>query len=223
MELQGKTIAFLGDSITAGSGVIEIRNRYDNKLMEMLELREVYNYGIGGTRIARKRIPSEDPRHDLCFCDRAYDIDKKVDLIVVYGGVNDWIHGDAPFGKSSDKTPATFCGAVNYLMGLLNEEYSNAKKIFIAPGHAFYVGLSDKQVSGLPMKTADSKPLLEYVRMIEKAGGIYKIPVLNLYMKLGIDPNVEDDYKKYTVDGLHYNDAGHAKLANCIASFIKDL
>lgn len=55
----------------------------------MLELREAYNYGIGGTRLAHQYVPSEKPRYDVCFCGRAYNIDRESDLIVVYGGVNE--------------------------------------------------------------------------------------------------------------------------------------
>ncbi len=75
MELKNKTINFLGDSITEGVGVSDIKNsRYDNRLKEMLELKKVNNYGMGGTRIAHQSVPSEEPRYDLCFCGRAYDM-----------------------------------------------------------------------------------------------------------------------------------------------------
>ena len=59
----------------------------------MLELKKVNNYGIGGTRIAHQNVPSEKPRYDLCFCGRAYNMERNADIIVVYGGVNDYIHG----------------------------------------------------------------------------------------------------------------------------------
>lgn len=118
MELKGKTINFLGDSITEGVGVSDINNnRYDNRLKSLLGLKKVNNYGIGGTRIAHQYFPSEKPRYDLCFCGSAYNMDKGADVIVVYGGVNDYIHGDACFGKLKDKTPATFCGVVDLYSG----------------------------------------------------------------------------------------------------------
>ena len=86
MELKGKTINFLGDSITEGAGVSNIKeNRYDNRLMKMYDLTAVYNYGIGGTRIAHQKVPSEEPRRDLCFCGRAYNMYKNADIVVVSG------------------------------------------------------------------------------------------------------------------------------------------
>ena len=52
MELNGKIINFLGDSITEGTGVSDLENRYDNRLKRMCNLKEVHNYGIGGPRLA---------------------------------------------------------------------------------------------------------------------------------------------------------------------------
>ncbi len=83
MNLSDKSIAFLGDSITEGVGVLNIKeNRYDNKLKKLCGLKEVHNYGIGGTRLAHQHKVSENPRFDLCFCGRAYDINKGADIIL---------------------------------------------------------------------------------------------------------------------------------------------
>ena len=84
MELKGKIIDFLGDSITEGAGVSDIENfRYDNIIHRRFDLAAHYNYGIGGTRIAHQSVPSETPRYDLCFCGRAYMLQPNADLIVV--------------------------------------------------------------------------------------------------------------------------------------------
>ena len=92
MKLEGLTVNFLGDSITEGTGVINVaENRYDNRLKRMYNLGATNNYGIGGTRLAHQEKPSDKPRYDLCFCGRAYNMDPSADLIVVYGGVNDYI------------------------------------------------------------------------------------------------------------------------------------
>lgn len=223
MELKGKIINFLGDSITEGAGVTDINNRYDNRLKSLLELKKVNNYGIGGTRIAHQFFPSENPRYDLCFCGRAYDMEKDADVIIVYGGVNDYIHGDACFGKLKDKTPATFCGGVDFLMHFLKCEYPEAKIIFVTPAHMQVSDLYDFNASNRPMKKSDAKPLYEYVRIIIKKGKEYSIPVLNLYDNLGIDPNDETQKSEYTADGLHFNDKGHSILALRLAEFLKAL
>ena len=223
MELKGKIIDFLGDSITEGVGVCDQNNRYDNVVHRRLELAAHYNYGIGGTRLAHQSAPSETPRYDLCFCGRAYLLDKSADLIVVYGGVNDYIHGDAYFGKMEDRTPETFCGAVYFLMNFLKTNYEGKKIVFMTPAHMHFKGISDKCLTGRPMKKPDSQPLSAYVEVIKARGKELGIPVLDLFEKLPIDPNNESDREKYTVDGLHFNDDGHEILANTLCDFLESL
>ena len=223
MELKGKIIDFLGDSITEGVGVTDQNNRYDNIVHRRLELAAHYNYGIGGTRLAHQSAPSETPRYDLCFCGRAYLLDKSADLIVVYGGVNDYIHGDAYFGKMEDRTPETFCGAVYFLMNFLKTNYEGKKIVFMTPAHMHFRGISDKCLTGRPMKKPDAQPLSAYVEVIKARGKELGIPVLDLFEKLPIDPNNESDREKYTVDGLHFNDDGHEILANTLCDFLESL
>ena len=224
MKLEGLTVNFLGDSITEGTGVTNIpENRYDNRLKKTYNLKAANNYGIGGTRLAHQEKPSEKTRHDLCFCGRAYNMDPDADLIVVYGGVNDYIHGDAYFGKMSDRTPETFCGAVYYLMELLKTLYPRTPVVFMTPAHCNFKGTSDKEISPRPMKKPDAQPLAEYVRVIKERGKELGIPVLDLFEKLGIDPNNDEDKTRYTEDGLHFNDEGHAFIARALGDFLTEL
>lgn len=224
MTLEGKIIDFLGDSITEGVGVEDCENsRYDSIIKQKCKLKAAYNYGIGGTRIAHQTRPSEKPRYDLCFCGRAYDLNPEADIIVVYGGVNDYIHGDAPFGKIGDKTPATFCGGVEFLMQLLEELYPDAQKVFMTPARMQYDDFDDEKPSNREMKSADSKPLADYARVIEETGNKHGIPVLNLYERLPINPNIAEHKEKYTADGLHFNDDGHKILADTLIEFIRKI
>lgn len=57
MQLKGKKVLILGDSITEGVGVSSTEKRYADVFAKMTECR-VLNYGICGTRYAKKRIPS---------------------------------------------------------------------------------------------------------------------------------------------------------------------
>ena len=224
MELKGKIIDFLGDSITEGVGVKDrAKNRYDNRLKEKYGLSAVYNYGIGGTRLAHQSMPSAKYRHDLCFCGRAYDLNPSADIIVVYGGVNDYLHGDAPFGSPEDATPATFCGAVRALMKLLQELYPGKAIVFMTPAHCHYQGVSDAERSKNPRKTEDSGALIKYVRAIQATGEELGIPVLDLFENLGLDPNDPETSAKYTTDGLHFNDAGHEFIARALGEFLERL
>ena len=224
MKLEGLTVNFLGDSITEGTGVINVaENRYDNRLKRMYNLGAINNYGIGGTRLAHQEKPSDKPRYDLCFCGRAYNMDPGADLIVVYGGVNDYIHGDAYFGRMEDRTPETFCGAVYFLMELIKTLYPGTPVVFMTPAHCHFRGVSDREISPRPVKKADAKPLAEYVRVIKERGKELGIPVLDLFENLGIDPNNEEEMTRYTEDGLHFNDDGHAFIARALGDFLTSL
>lgn len=225
MNLEGKTINFLGDSITEGAGVTDCETeRYDNIIKKICKLKKVNNYGIGGTRIAHQRVPSEMPRYDLCFCGRAYNLKPGADITVVYGGINDYLHGDAPFGSMSDNTPGTFCGAVEFLMNLLQELYPESKIVFLTPAHSFFKGYIDEtKPSVWGTKIDDAKPVAEYAKVIEQKGKEHNIPVLNLLLKLPIDPNIPEHREKYTTDGLHFNYEGNKILADTIIEFLENL
>ena len=225
MDMKGFKVNFLGDSITEGSGVKDIAHcRYDNRLKEMCHLSAVNNYGIGGTRLAHQVCPSGKPRHDLCFCGRVYNMDTSADMIVVYGGVNDYLHGDAPFGQIGDTTPATFCGGVYFLMNYLQENYKDKPVIFMTPARCYYERETDDlKVSPHPNKQPDAKVLLDYVEVIQETAKQFHFTVLDLYHRLGIDPHDPEHYAAYTADGLHFNDAGHGILAQRLKEFIESL
>ncbi len=224
MECKGKIVDFLGDSITEGVGVENIQeNRYDNILKRKLNLKEIYNYGISGTRIAHQICPSEKPRYDLCFCGRAYDLNPKADIIIVYGGINDYIHGDAPIGKMGDTTPATFYGGVDFLMRFLTESYSNAKVIFLTPARCVFDSIHYSKPSDRAEKREDAREVRFYGEVIMKTAEKYNIPVLDLFEKLPIEPANLKQREKFTADGLHFNDEGHKILAETIAEFLMNL
>lgn len=220
MELYGKVIDFLGDSITEGVGVCDVAgNRFDHVLRRTCALKAVYNYGISGSRLAHQQVPSENPRFDLCFCGRAFDMHSDADVIVVFGGTNDYGHGDAPFGTMDDRTPATYCGAVHYLMRTLRDLYPHAHVVFMTPARR----IGDVAPSADARKGEDRLPLRDYCRVIMDAAPIYGVHVLDLYETLGIDPNQPEDQAAFMPDGLHPNDAGHARIAAVLSDFLRSL
>ncbi len=214
MELKGKRVTFLGDSITEGWGTSAVENRYDNVLAREAELGSTFTNGIGGTRIAYQRGASSDPRWDLYFCGRAAQLDLSGDVIVVFGGTNDFGHGNAPFGEDTDRTPDTFCGAVNFLMRQLTGRYPTSRVVFMTPVRR-WGGETPSQATG--------HTLGEYAAAIVRAGERNGVAVLDLYNVLPLDPDREDDRQTYTIDGLHPNDAGHRMIASTLGEFLRAL
>ena len=212
MNLQGLKINFLGDSITEGHGCSSDAAKFTSLIAEKYGA-VTRCYGISGTRLARQTKPSENPRHDLDFPSRVAEMDPDADLIVVFGGTNDFGHGDAPFGDFSDRTADTFCGALHELYVSLLEKYTEAVIMVMTPLH--------RATESIP--NMHGKVLKDYVDMIRRAAEYYSLPVLDLYAISGIQPAVPVMKDKYMPDGLHPNDAGHVILTNKIAKFIESL
>lgn len=213
MKLEGKKINFIGDSITEGVGVKNPENIYMNRLKRAVGLAEARNYGVGGTRIAPQHKPSAYEIWDRDFILRTKEMDSDADVVVVFGGTNDYGHGDAPFGAFEDRTPETFCGACHVLFTELIEKYPSAQLVVMTPLHRCGEETSPE---GYPA-------LLAYVEMIRRVAEYYAIPVLDLYAVSGIQPSVPVLKEKYCPDGLHPNDEGHRLMAEKLEGFLRAL
>ena len=213
MELKGLKINILGDSITEGVGASERSKRYAN-VFEELSGAKVNNYGIGGTRIARQHTPSANPRHDLCFLDRASEMDEGADVIIVFGGTNDFGHGDAAFGCFTDRDEYTFYGAMHSLILRLKRRFPDAEIVFMTPLH--------RATEDVP-KANSGKVLKDYVDAMREVLEYYAIPTLDLYSVSGIQPRTEDGLDGMTTDGLHPNDKGARRIAERLYGFLRAL
>lgn len=218
MELNGKKVNFLGDSITEGCFASSAEHRYVD-IFAAKTGALCRNYGISGSRIARQQKPSENPRFDLDYCMRVLEMDKDADIIVIFGGTNDYGHGDAPIGTMSDRTPDTFYGALHTLYRSAIQRYPAAKIVVLTPLHR----LIEDDPYGDPRKEVPSLPLRDYVNIIREVAEYYALPILDLYATSGFQPNVPALYERYTSDGLHPNDAGHALLANMLIKFFEQM
>ncbi len=219
MELKNKKINFLGDSITEGVGTSSGEKIYINIIKSEASLAEARNYGISGTRFARQRKPSEDPRCDQDFISRVEAMDADVDIVVVFGGTNDYGHGDAPLGAFSDRTPDTFYGACHTLMSKLIHKYPLATIVFLTPLHR----LDDTNLKGEGYKEVNVAPLSVYVDIIKEVAAYYALPVLDLYNVSGIQPNIPILRATYCPDGVHPNDAGNRVIASRLMGFLRTL
>ena len=218
MELKGLKINFLGDSITEGHGTSAPDKIYWALLGEETGA-IVRGYGIGGTRFAHQTKPSVWPRHDLDFIMRAQEMDDDADVVVVFGGTNDFGHGDAPIGQPSDRDGNTFWGACHKLFSDLINKYPTATIVVMTPLHR----CNEENPRGDGFKEYDYAPLSTYVNIIKTVAEFYALPVLDLWSVSGIQPRVEINKVKYCPDGLHPNDAGHVLIKNRLIGFLKTL
>ena len=215
MDIAGKTVAFLGDSITEGVGASCIENRYTD-VFARLTGGVALNYGIGGTRIARQKVVTAD-RFDLDFNMRVAEMDDSADIVAVFGGTNDFGHGDAPLGKFTDSTVYTFYGALHCLYRQLLEKYPEKDIIVMTPLHRLSENVTVNE-RGIPCE-----PLKKYVEAIREVAEYYSLPVLDLWKMSGMQPAVDIIREKYMPDGLHPSDLGAAKIADKLRDFLISL
>lgn len=204
-------INFLGDSITEGS----LATRYEKTFVFLVGEKGGYltrNYGIGGTRFAKQRTPSKEKKYDRYFASRIEEMDRDADFVFVFGGTNDYGHGDAPFGEIGDQTPDTFYGAVADLIQQLLKHYRKEQIIFIPPLYR----IKEDSPWGDGSRKSPCPPLSEYRKAISAVVGSFGIRVFDIKDEIG-----KAEKNPLIKDGLHPNDKGHEKIADLIVDYIK--
>lgn len=213
MDLAGKKIVFLGDSITHGDCISDKNNSYVERVKRAFLWGEVANYSVPGSRIAE--YIGEDPRAIKgSFVKRYLDMPDGMDMVVVFGGTNDFGIGNAPLGKAEDETETTFNGAVNILMQGLKRKYPNSVIIWMTPLH--------RKTEHMPNEYSGAI-LVEYVDIIKIKAAEYGLLILDMQELENLQPT---DYYYNTLickDGLHPNDAGHAVIADEVINYLRNL
>ena len=213
-----KKIGCLGDSITYGAGGIS----WVTRLKELTGCKEAINYGVSGTTI-------ETNGTGQSFVERYVNMAGDLDLICVWGGVNDhhWTGTvGRPFGSIDSPTTETnsFYGALKCLCEGLLTKYPDKTIMFITPmKNKGYVSGSTtcfawNEANGI------GKTLTDYRNAIIEVCDYYSIPVLDLYSCGGITSMVDAQDSALLADHLHPNTKGNLEvLAPKIASFMNNL
>ena len=207
------TINFLGDSITEGALASCEENTYVRQVGKMLDAK-VRNYGISATRFAKQIVPSSDPRADLYFASRVDDMENDADYMIVFGGTNDFGHGDAPIGEMEDNTPDTYLGSLNVLIDKLLKYYKKEQIKFILPFHR----LDEDNPFGDGSKKKSSLVLDGYVFLLKALLKKRGVEYYDFREEMG--PGKDNPLLG---DGLHPNDDGHKKLAELICQKLKNI
>lgn len=215
MELKNKKIVFLGDSITEGAGVQTPDSLYW-KQIAVITGAQCYGYGISGTRIA-PQYPKEEG--DQYYGSRVEQMIPDADVVVVFGGTNDFGHGNAALGTIEDRTNDTFYGACYCLFKQLIERYPSAQIVMMTPLHRE----SEDEVTYNELGVRRCGTLATYVQAIREVAEYFGIPVVDLFRNCMIQPRIPALKEKYMPDGLHPNDAGHVLVTRCLLSVLEQL
>ncbi len=213
-------INVLGDSLTEGVGARSEDKAYP-VVLSRLTGAVVNNYGVSGSRITDIESIRTNPGS---FVDRMYAMDKAADLVLVFGGTNDFWFGDCPIGKRSDTGVNTFYGALNKMLPHLKREYPDADIVLIIPYQQCKDADETRPYKRSTYSDFGHGTFSKYrIAMLDRCE-YYGIPVLDLYADY--DLNMADNrealerYGNFICDGCHLNDAGYNLLARKIYAFI---
>lgn len=202
----GKKVNFLGDSITQSptSRVGTVENQLPNVIKSALGLSEARNYGVGGTGMAGGAVGTETQR----FIDRYPAMSDDVDLIFVFGGVNDYaLDNTHDFGTMNDRTADTFYGAMHVLLDGLITKYPDKTIVFMTPIHK----TDDTNPNGNTGKVLD-----DYAQAEIEVCRYYGIPYIDGFT-IGLNPNTAQSETLFH-DITHPNGLGSQMLGKAIAS-----
>ena len=211
--LRGKSILFVGDSLTAGYGLSDVSQSWPSLLQSSYGM-EVTVCSISGSTF----VTADKKEYATGGCYEPY-VERTLpegnfDIVFVEGGGNDW-HCAAPMGDSLEsRDPKTFKGAVNVVIDRIQEKYPNAALLFMT--------------SWIPQER-DSKgctPEMDYYEAMSQICQMREIPCFQAR-----DPEISGVYARDTAfrkqyfltetDPWHLNAAGQAKFAPVIAGWLE--
>jgi lysophospholipase L1-like esterase len=142
---------------------------------------------------------------------KAIDFTKVTHLALEYGA-NDFTL-TMPIGADTDVTGETFKGALNYAIRKLLTSFPKLRLILIAP--SWRLNFEDLDSDTHP--NAKGVFLKEYVDAMVEIAVLNHVPCLDMWRTLGLNIN---NYKTFTVDGTHPNEAGAIRRGEAIAAFM---
>ena len=201
----------LGDSITFGyipDNGAQMDIPYPTEIQNLLHLLRCRNYGISGSTIA------VNSGNYAPMCKRYLDMNDDADIILVFGGTNDYGRAVcSDLGTENDSTDTTVYGALNILASGLIEKYPKAFIFFVTPlRRADKISNNSKGYS-----------LEDISKAIKQVAYKYSLPVLDLYNIGGFHIGNDTFRNIYGgKDKLHPNQLFVIEhLAKMIAAFIK--
>lgn len=216
-----KKIACLGDSITEGVNASGWQwHRYIDKYFKENGVETtIVNLGVGGTSVCTSSYVTSSLQP---FVNRLNTIPADADVIVIFGGTNDW-GNNATLGTISDTGSSSFYGAYKYMLEWFANNRPNAKILTITPLKRYYRGYTSTWTNAQTTRNNKGQLLQDYVRAVKEVSEMYAIPCVDLHNESGLNPVLDIVRTKYMEDGLHPTAEGNKKMYPIILDKLKPL
>ena len=201
-----KKVTFYGDSITA-------KGNWQGYVSDYFRFSEWVNCGVGGSTVANVDTNLDydsNPNKPMCTDERINTIPTDSDVIIFFGGTNDW--GAKVSIGTIKEGETTFKGAYMLTLKKLQLRCPSALIIAMTPING---RLNEKGVAqDYPMELSNGAIIRDYSKAIIEVCNLYAIPCIDLNADCRINtlnaPN-------YLDDTIHQNSKGAKLLANsCI-------
>ena len=209
-----KRLVLLGDSIARGTYTgegdwcpLSLANPTFAELVgEGLGFDDICNYGTNGISISETIAQTEG----YCLC-KWIDQAAQGDLLLVAGGTNDYGNdGGVELGTIADRTDISFLGALYVLFEKIAKRYA-AKSVYI---------LTPLLREGENVPNEKGYILSQYRDAIQSRAQEFGFTVID-GTKIPLDPAIEENKRRYMLDGLHPNTSGHAIIAAALIEVMK--
>lgn len=209
------TVNVIGDSISYDTATNTGSNKYHGVWAGMFKM-QINNYSRGGTNIKgtgtydvtewegfaprlERMINGDVREHD------AVSNNENPDLLVIFGGVNDYNTNTAIGTVSDTSNEQSYMGAVSDLIRKAKKEYPDAKLVFFTPLKSDSSILFGQDINMRP------KELEAYADAIVEVCKKNNVACVDLYHNEKLD--FTGALSRYLSDGIHPTAAGHRLLA----------
>ena len=213
----GKKAGFLGDSITNAKTPPGITIPYHEHIKNALNLSSIQVLGVDGSMISKNGTISLG---NYRFTERYKQLDDDLDLIIIFGGTNDYglncelgNFSDAPSGENG----SSFYASLHFLCRELTERYMDKDIVFFTPMPREAYGWLHGQANDAGYK------LIDYVNAIKEVTSHYSIPCLDLYSCSRLMPWSVNFRNEYMTDGLHPNNDKHKTISEPMINFLRNI
>ena len=142
---------------------------------------------------------------------------QRVRLIMLCFGMNDYQSG-VPLRNSEDPMDMhSFEGALRTTLTELKKALPDCRIIVVSPTYSWYV--TDEQTC--EERIFGSAPLEAYVELEQSVTAQCGVEMIDLYHGLYAHDTFED-WKTYTLDGVHPNETGRKMIAERIAAYLEE-